>query len=78
MLEWQRGLLYEGTLAEYWGRPALEAFIGHWARDFRLSLLRAGYTPEQLVYFQTHEDALTFCMAFVITSPPARPAAQFA
>jgi len=57
LLDWIRGLLYEGTMAEFWASFAAEEYVGHWARAFRLGLNRMGYTDDKLVYFSTHEEA---------------------
>jgi len=57
MLDFARGLLYEGTMIEFWSSFAAEEYVGHWARAFRLGLKRMGYTEDQLVYFKTHEEA---------------------
>jgi len=56
--EWHRGLLYEGTMMEFWAAGMWEEYIGHWARQFREALLtHYGLTAEQVPYFQTHEEA---------------------
>jgi pyrroloquinoline quinone (PQQ) biosynthesis protein C len=57
LLDWLRGLLYEGTMAEFWSSFAAEEYVGHWAQAFRLGLKKMGYTAQQLVYFKAHEEA---------------------
>jgi pyrroloquinoline quinone (PQQ) biosynthesis protein C len=57
-LEWFRGTLHEGTIAEFWSMIVLEEYTGYWARDFRLGLESMGYAREtQAPYFHTHEEA---------------------
>lgn len=56
--EWFRGLAYEGSLAEFWAGHQVEQCIGEWARLCREALrTHYGYSDEQLVYFQVHEEA---------------------
>lgn len=56
--DYRRGLLHEGTMAEWWASIATEVYIGHWSRAFREALERKyGFTEEQLPYFTTHEEA---------------------
>ena len=57
LVEWQRGLTYEGTMLEFWASILWEEFVGFWARQFREGLARLGYTKEQAPYFTTHEEA---------------------
>jgi len=57
LLDWHKGLIYEGTMAEFWSSAVWEEYVGYWARDFRGALLKNGYREEQLVYFRTHEEA---------------------
>lgn len=58
LLEWHRGLLYEGTMAEWWTAIAWEEAVGHWAKDFREALMgKYGFTTKQAPYFHTHEEA---------------------
>jgi len=57
LVEWQRGLTYEGTILEFWASILWEEFVGYWARQFREGLARLGYTKEQAPYFTTHEEA---------------------
>ncbi|HYH48162.1 MAG TPA: hypothetical protein VEG38_01310 [Acidimicrobiia bacterium] len=57
-LEWHRGLLYEGTLLEFWAAITYEEYIGHWSRAFREGLAVMGYDGrEKAPYFYTHEEA---------------------
>lgn len=57
-IDWFRGLLYEGTTAEFWSALVLEEYIGHWARMFRLGMEKMGYSgKDQAPYFHTHEEA---------------------
>lgn len=58
LLEWRRGLLYEGTMLEYWCSLLNEENIGHWAREFGRALVeRYGLSWGQVRYFKTHEEA---------------------
>jgi pyrroloquinoline quinone (PQQ) biosynthesis protein C len=57
LLDWYRGLLWEGTMVEFWAGILLEEYIGHWAQSFRLGLEKAGYRREKAPYFTTHEEA---------------------
>jgi pyrroloquinoline quinone (PQQ) biosynthesis protein C len=57
LVEWQRGLTYEGTMLEFWCSILWEEFVGHWARQFREGLMKLGYPADQAPYFTTHEEA---------------------
>ena len=58
LTEFARGLLYEGTLIEWWARSLNEEMFGHWSRQWRQALLsQYGFKDAQLVYFQVHEEA---------------------
>jgi pyrroloquinoline quinone (PQQ) biosynthesis protein C len=58
LLEWRRGLLYEGTMLEYWCSLLNEENIGHWAREFGKALVeKYGLSWGQVRYFKTHEEA---------------------
>jgi pyrroloquinoline quinone (PQQ) biosynthesis protein C len=57
MLDWHRGLLYEGTLIEFWAAIVYEEYIGHWAKMFREGMATMGYASERAPYFHTHEEA---------------------
>ena len=37
--EYARGLLYEGTLIEWWGSSLNEVIFGHWFKKWRKALL---------------------------------------
>lgn len=56
-LEWHRGLLYEGTLLEFWSAITYEEYIGHWSKAFREGLAVLGYDSAKAPYFHTHEEA---------------------
>jgi pyrroloquinoline quinone (PQQ) biosynthesis protein C len=56
-LEWFRGLLWEGTIAEFWAAKQLEEYVGYWSRQFREGLEKMGYETASAVYFTTHEEA---------------------
>lgn len=57
-LEYYRGLLYEGTMAEWWAAFCLEEGVGHWARFFGQAL-RKSYRlqDKEIVYFTVHSEA---------------------
>lgn len=58
LMEWHRGLLGEGTMIEYWAAMLYEEYTGYWSRAFGRALIdHYGYTPSQIVYFKTHEEA---------------------
>jgi len=58
LLEWARGMLYEGTFAEWWSWLACEEPIGYWARDWKEALAKHyGFSSDKTKYFQTHEEA---------------------
>jgi quercetin dioxygenase-like cupin family protein/pyrroloquinoline quinone (PQQ) biosynthesis protein C len=58
LVEWHRGVLHEGTMAEFWASIAWEEYVGHWAREFREALLsKYGLKEDQVPYFVTHEEA---------------------
>lgn len=58
LTEFARGLVYEGTLVEWWARSLNEEMFGHWARKWRQALLtKYGFKDAQLHYFQVHEEA---------------------
>ena len=58
LLEWRRGLLYEGTMLEYWTSLLNEENVGHWAREFGRALTeKYGLSWEKIRYFKTHEEA---------------------
>lgn len=58
LTEFARGLVYEGTMVEWWARSLNEEMFGHWAREWRQALLsKYGYKEEDIKYFQVHEEA---------------------
>jgi pyrroloquinoline quinone (PQQ) biosynthesis protein C len=57
LLEYLRGLLYEGTLIEFWASMSTEEYIGHWAQAFRGGLATLGYQRGQAPYFDQHAEA---------------------
>ena len=58
ILEFKRGLLYEGTMLEWWSAMATEEPIGYWAREWRKALMENyGLNLDQVQYFRTHEEA---------------------
>ena len=58
ILDFKRGLLWEGTVAEWWFSMLTEEPIGHWAATwFKTLTTQYGFTPQQAVYFSTHEEA---------------------
>jgi len=57
-LEYYRGTLYEGTMAEWWASFCVEEGVGHWARFFGTALRKAYHmTDKQVVYFTVHSEA---------------------
>lgn len=57
LLEYKRGLLYEGTMGEFWAAISTEEHFGYWSRTFRQALLKMGYPPDAVPYFAVHEEA---------------------
>lgn len=58
LMEWHRGLLYEGTMIEYWSAMLYEEYTGYWAQAFGKALVEQyGYARASTVYFTTHEEA---------------------
>ena len=58
ILDFKRGLLWEGTVAEWWFSMLTEEPIGHWAAAwFKTLTTKYGFTKQQAVYFSTHEEA---------------------
>lgn len=58
LTEFARGLVYEGSMIEWWGRSLNEEMFGHWAMRWRRALLeKYNFTDSQLHYFQVHEEA---------------------
>ncbi len=57
-IDFIRGLLYEGTVAEWWSAVATEEMIGYWSGDFREALTKKyGFSAEDAIYFGAHEEA---------------------
>jgi pyrroloquinoline quinone (PQQ) biosynthesis protein C len=57
-LEYYRGLLYEGTMAEWWASFCVEEGVGHWARFFGNALRKAyRMSDSEIVYFTVHSKA---------------------
>lgn len=57
-LEYYRGTLYEGTMAEWWASFCVEEGVGHWAKFFGDALRKAYRIPEEkMVYFRVHAEA---------------------
>ena len=51
-------ILWEGTVAEFYAAGATEEQTGYWSAEFFKALTtHYGLTPEQAVYFSTHEEA---------------------
>ena len=57
-LEYYRGVLYEGTTAEWWASFCVEEAVGHWAKFFGGALRKNYRIPEdKIVYFRMHAQA---------------------
>jgi len=57
-IDFIRGLLYEGTVAEWWSAVTTEEMIGYWSKDFRAALTKKyGFSDQEATYFGTHEEA---------------------
>ena len=58
LTEFARGLVYEGSMIEWWARSLNEEMFGHWAGRWREALLRKYRVKEpDLHYFSVHEEA---------------------
>jgi len=58
ILDFKRGLLWEGTVAEWWFSMLTEEPIGHWAATwFKTLTTKYGFNSQQAIYFSTHEEA---------------------
>ena len=58
ILDFKRGLLWEGTVAEWWFSMLTEEPIGYWAAAwFKALTTHYGFSREQAIYFSTHEEA---------------------
>lgn len=57
-IDFKRAILWEGTVAEFYAAGATEEQTGYWSADcFKALTTHYGLTPEQAVYFSTHEEA---------------------
>lgn len=57
-IDFMRGVMYEGTAAEWYSCVVTEERIGYWAGDwFKALTTHYGFTKEQAVYFSTHHEA---------------------
>ncbi|HEU4341785.1 MAG TPA: hypothetical protein VFU31_09470 [Candidatus Binatia bacterium] len=57
-IDFLRGILYEGTVAEWYASITTEEQIGHWSAVCYQALTeRYGFTREQAIYFATHIEA---------------------
>jgi pyrroloquinoline quinone (PQQ) biosynthesis protein C len=57
-IDFLRGILYEGTVAEWYASITTEEQIGHWsAVCYKALTERYGFTGEQAIYFATHIEA---------------------
>lgn len=58
LTEFARGLVYEGSMIEWWARSLNEEMFGHWSRRWREALLaKYKFEDAALHYFQVHEEA---------------------
>jgi pyrroloquinoline quinone (PQQ) biosynthesis protein C len=58
LTEFGRGLVYEGSMIEWWARSLNEEMFGHWAQRWRRALLeKYKFNDANLHYFQVHEEA---------------------
>ena len=58
ILDFKRGLLWEGTVAEWWFSMLTEESIGNWAATwFKILTTQYGFNRQQAIYFSTHEEA---------------------
>jgi hypothetical protein len=58
LTEFARGLVYEGSMIEWWARSLNEEMFGHWAKRWREALLNKYKIKDaDLHYFQVHEEA---------------------
>jgi len=57
-IDFKRAILWEGTVAEFYAAGATEEQTGYWSADcFRALTTHYGLTPQQAIYFSTHEEA---------------------
>lgn len=58
LTEFARGLVYEGSMIEWWARSLNEEMFGHWSKRWRRALLESyRFKDSDLHYFQVHEEA---------------------
>ena len=58
LTEFARGLVYEGSMIEWWARSLNEEMFGHWSKRWRQALLEQYKVKDaDLHYFQVHEEA---------------------
>lgn len=58
LTEFARGLVYEGSMIEWWARSLNEEMFGHWYKHWREALLsKYRIKDADLHYFQVHEEA---------------------
>jgi pyrroloquinoline quinone (PQQ) biosynthesis protein C len=58
LIDFRRALLWEGTVAEVYAAGSTEEQIGYWSGEcFKALTTHYGLTPNQAVYFSTHEEA---------------------
>jgi pyrroloquinoline quinone (PQQ) biosynthesis protein C len=58
LTEFARGLVYEGSMIEWWARSLNEEMFGHWSKRWRRALLeKYQFKDNDLHYFQVHEEA---------------------
>ena len=57
-IDFMRGIIYEGTAAEWYAGVTTEEQIGHWSGIcFKALTQHYGLTPDQATYFGTHHEA---------------------
>jgi pyrroloquinoline quinone (PQQ) biosynthesis protein C len=57
-IDFMRGVLSEGTAAEWYGSITTEEQIGHWSAECYKALTKHyGFTRDQAIYFATHYEA---------------------
>lgn len=57
-IDFKRALVWEGTVAEFYAAGATEEQFGYWSAQFFKALTaHYGLSPEQAIYFSTHEEA---------------------
>lgn len=58
ILDFWRGVIFEGTIAERYALASMEEYIAEWAREFRRALQeKYDFREAQVGYFRTHEEA---------------------